>query len=699
MPILIATPFATEGVKNTIPETTGERPQSATMAKGFPDITQTPIGAGGIPPERADFNGILYALSDNISHINKGLKFPFDAVYASKIGGYPLHAELVLDNGDVVRSTVAGNTVNPNIDLTGWIRGIPASWVTDASGQTQQTWNNGVESQLNLTSIPTPKNKNRVFVKSVQSWFEYKTDTTLIDNGVTVVGKWVMDVQPYYYATWFARPDGTNQRLNIKTGYEFATLMNRPFVIDDAFSLGIDTTNRAGLEIISNSELIFLPRGKFVQMPTTLGLYQLINVFGAENYKILFANLEGDKLTHTGTTGEWGHLLNVMDSKNGLIYKPRLKYAWGDGLYIGRKSASTLDYDPTNILIVEPEIEGCRRNGIALCSGINVQIVRPKIKRIGDYDGIVGAFPKAAIDVEPNQFVDGYSQPYIRDCIIEDAALSESYSGLYVSSHWDNVKFDIHIKGLTRITSCTNNCFGFWNGGTSSIGSVIVDHIVCDGNQSFIGSPFAWGSDGNLTCEIKQLDIAENWAMFSFHNTYNGTFINKKLGNFCIRNIKWGKNTTCRFIYTTADQPYTFEYQFFKHPSVQKEFDIYHSGVTTVALSPTFGALYNMDGAWSLDTSYLFSKLKPNTIIQNQPDATIRYISMVGDYAKRTVRMNSLISDPNFGVYINGISVLMGGVTYTRLISKTRGASVTVQNTQGGNTIVTNIIGEWQFAS
>ena len=35
----------------------------ASLALGFPPITQTPLELGGIPPQRKDFNGILYALS------------------------------------------------------------------------------------------------------------------------------------------------------------------------------------------------------------------------------------------------------------------------------------------------------------------------------------------------------------------------------------------------------------------------------------------------------------------------------------------------------------------------------------------------------------------------------------------------------------------------------------------------------------
>lgn len=62
-PSFLARPFAQNGDKNTIPDTGGDLLGIASLALGFPPITQTPLELGGIPPQRKDFNGILYALS------------------------------------------------------------------------------------------------------------------------------------------------------------------------------------------------------------------------------------------------------------------------------------------------------------------------------------------------------------------------------------------------------------------------------------------------------------------------------------------------------------------------------------------------------------------------------------------------------------------------------------------------------------
>ncbi|MEG1232646.1 MAG: hypothetical protein RSE18_02325 [Acinetobacter sp.] len=52
-----------------------------------------------------------------VSATNKGYNLDYFAPGKS----YPLHAEIMLTNGDTVKSIVANNIVNPNVDMTGWV--------------------------------------------------------------------------------------------------------------------------------------------------------------------------------------------------------------------------------------------------------------------------------------------------------------------------------------------------------------------------------------------------------------------------------------------------------------------------------------------------------------------------------------------------------------------------------------------------
>lgn len=58
--------------------------------------------------------------------------------YDMPVGGYPIGAVVILDNGDRVQSTVPNNTANPNSDMTGWINALDASFVVDRDKNQKQ---------------------------------------------------------------------------------------------------------------------------------------------------------------------------------------------------------------------------------------------------------------------------------------------------------------------------------------------------------------------------------------------------------------------------------------------------------------------------------------------------------------------------------------------------------------------------------
>lgn len=60
-------------------------------------------------------------LEDSKALVQYDGKYEFNSEYASEIGGYPLNARITLSNGDIVRSTLSGNTNNPNVNMVGWV--------------------------------------------------------------------------------------------------------------------------------------------------------------------------------------------------------------------------------------------------------------------------------------------------------------------------------------------------------------------------------------------------------------------------------------------------------------------------------------------------------------------------------------------------------------------------------------------------
>ena len=65
--------------------------------------------------------------------------------YDMPAGGYLVGGLVRLDNGDIVKSTVPNNTVNPNVDMTGWIKENSASQIFDQEGVSLQDVNNRLQ--------------------------------------------------------------------------------------------------------------------------------------------------------------------------------------------------------------------------------------------------------------------------------------------------------------------------------------------------------------------------------------------------------------------------------------------------------------------------------------------------------------------------------------------------------------------------
>lgn len=93
----------------------GQAEQDANLKDGFPLITMTPQDAGGIAPNGQDMNGIMYAISSDMVHRQKGLRIQFDPVYAAKIGGYDQGCILASNDYtcDYI-SLIPNNLTNPN---------------------------------------------------------------------------------------------------------------------------------------------------------------------------------------------------------------------------------------------------------------------------------------------------------------------------------------------------------------------------------------------------------------------------------------------------------------------------------------------------------------------------------------------------------------------------------------------------------
>ena len=147
------------------------------------------------------------------------------------------------------------------------------------------------------------------------------------------------------------------------------------------------------INLRSNVELNLADNAVLKAKPTKEANHEIINITNVDNIEISGGSIIGDRKTRTGKTGEWGHGIKIMGSRNIRISDIAISDCWGDGVYIG---STDLQRYSENVAIEQFTIDNCRRNGITIISGRNVKII----------DGVIantrGTDPQAGLCLEPN---------------------------------------------------------------------------------------------------------------------------------------------------------------------------------------------------------------------------------------------------------------------------------------------------------
>ena len=101
---------------------------------GWPNVRQletNEFATGGA-------NGNMNEQAKSLAARSELLKQYAALPYESKTGGYALNERVQLSNGDIVKSTIDGNTNDPNVDMTWWVNTNSATNIKYSSGLSVQ---------------------------------------------------------------------------------------------------------------------------------------------------------------------------------------------------------------------------------------------------------------------------------------------------------------------------------------------------------------------------------------------------------------------------------------------------------------------------------------------------------------------------------------------------------------------------------
>lgn len=179
-----------------------------------------------------------------------------------------------------------------------------------------------------------------------------------------------------------AKGDGiTDDTLSIQTALNY---VDNVFVPKGTFMVNAITH----INMQSNNKLTLDNSATIKAITNDATSYGVIWIEDVTNVEISGGTIEGERLTHTGATGEWGHCIRLLGACDKIyVHDITLKNTWGDGICC----------NITGTMFTERvHVDNVRRNGYSVVSA----------KQFISTDDIIentnGTNPQAGVDIEPD---------------------------------------------------------------------------------------------------------------------------------------------------------------------------------------------------------------------------------------------------------------------------------------------------------
>jgi len=288
---------------------------------------------GGVPTP----SGKAYPSSDYVQTIAESTPLPF------VLGeSYNTNRRVQLNNGDIVKSTIEGNTNNPNLDMTGWVNTKAAQAIEDNSGKNQQEIND-----QSLYKDPADAIETLLSKSILKSSYVNNIDVSLTLT-VGASGQFANLNSALEHATRLSF-------LYKKQGVWCDVLLLSGFIMDEQVLL--NNTNLAHVRIKSQDPEVTIKRSALV-----LGQGSRFPAFGATNGAHLpFINAYF-VMDETGTQA-YRDGIYVSDNSLGVCHEGGVRNVGGRGLNV----ASGSMFDARNAVFKGAKEIGIRVSNASVC--------------------------------------------------------------------------------------------------------------------------------------------------------------------------------------------------------------------------------------------------------------------------------------------------------------------------------------------
>ena len=321
----------------------------------------------------------------------------------------------------------------------------------DASGQTNETLKARLDKEHN----------------EVTTQLEQKADKTYVDTAIADIA--IGDVNLTNYATinyvdelhdsttlqlaqtminvkdFGAIGDGIADDTNsIQEAINHASLIENVFVYIPEGTYMIkahvdetETTDylrdEGGLELLDNIKLLLHGKAILKAIPNNKRQYNILRIYNKTNVQIEGGNIEGERLNHTGTGGEWGYGIAILGGSNISIKNINIYNCWGDGINTQVYEDDTSSISPDRVYIDNIISNNNRRQGFSIEALTNGVIKNSTFKNTN------GTSPSAGLDIEP------WNPKNIVENVVIDNCIFEGNNGLGLILHGQSV-LNIKVK-------------------------------------------------------------------------------------------------------------------------------------------------------------------------------------------------------------------------------------------------------------
>lgn len=218
-----------------------------------------------------------------------------------------------------------------------------------------------------------------------------------------------------------------------------------------------NVTYNGGLHLRSNLTIEGYGEAVLKAITTDSDNYNIIRGYNVDNVIIKNLTLLGDKDTHTGLNGEYGHCIMLLHCHNIKISNCVVNKAWGDGIYIGLIYGNEISKQNENIIIEKCRLDDDSRNGIAITSADGCIVKECVIKNV------TRTAPRAGIDIESESY--GVTDAVLNNITVEDSKFYNNFYGIYIyttdaldNTHESNVAInDCAIYNSTTVSLIIDN--------------------------------------------------------------------------------------------------------------------------------------------------------------------------------------------------------------------------------------------------